>query len=93
MKAMAVSSPPLKKKPSPTTNKINGADGLKIYYLSDRQAKKKKKGLEIFQWCQWICRHFLQCATTAETNHNYFIHISLPKYISFIITNFGTLIL
>ena len=82
-----------KKKNSPTTNKINGKDLLKMYYLSNRQAQKKKTG-NFSIGVNGYARHFLKCTTNAETNHNKnFIHISVPKYISFVITNFATFIL
>jgi len=64
-----------------------------MYYLSNRQAQKKnRRNFSI--GVNGNARHFLKCTTTAETNHNKnFIHISVPKYISVVITNFATFIL
>jgi len=81
-------------KNSPATNKINEKDLLKMYYLSKRQAQKKKQTGNVSISVNEYARHFLKCTTTAETNHNKnFIHISVPKYISFVIRNFATFIL
>jgi len=63
---------------------------FKIYYLTVKYWQKTD--WKFFQWCQWVWKA-LQVIDTATYHNKTFNHISVPMYISFVITNFTTSIL
>ena len=62
------------------------------YMVQNVLTNRQKTDWRCFQWCQQLCKalHVMDTATNHNKNFN---HISVPKYTSFVITNFITSIL